>query len=221
MSSKPCYAHFIFGYRNLQFISSMHLPEVFLLVRWCHAIWLWFSYFLPEENNHVTLLQTFTSLLLPAYLLWTAKCSIFHSIQVFFSELQDIQFCRAHVEDTCLFGVSFTAIVLCSSSWMLFEKRHAESKQLLSSPQAAAQRVWFQYLDLVHSFIEYVDWIHLLSEPQNSHLSNAGSRKYFWERLAGYKVYSPVATLAHLLKFLCPFNTHLSWNLLLLPLTIF
>lgn len=84
MSSKPCYAHFIFGYRNLQLISSMHLPKVFLLVRWCHAIWLWFSYFLPEENNHVTLLQTFTSLLLPAYLLWTAKCSIFRSIQVFF-----------------------------------------------------------------------------------------------------------------------------------------
>lgn len=84
MSSKTCYAHFIFGYRNLQLISSMHLSEVFLLVRWCHAIWLMLSYFLPEENNHVTLLQTFTSLLLPAYLLWTAKCSIFRSIQVFF-----------------------------------------------------------------------------------------------------------------------------------------
>lgn len=139
----------------------------------------------------------------------------------FFSELQEIQFCRAHVEDTCLFGVSFTAIVLCSSSWMLFEKRHAESKQLLSSPQAAAQRVWFQYLDLVHSFIEYMDWIHLLSEPQNSHLSNEGSHKYFWELLAGYKVYSPVATLPHLLKFPCPFNTHLSWNLLLPSLTVF
>lgn len=79
MSSKHCYVHFVFGYRNLQLISSTCLSEVFLLVRWCHAIWLMLSYFLPEENNCIRLLQTFTSLLLPAYFLWTAKCSIFRS----------------------------------------------------------------------------------------------------------------------------------------------
>lgn len=123
---------------------------------WCYLI---FSLRKITTLHDFKLLHHFCCCELPSVL-------FFCSIQVFFFFLS-FKNVPNSAEPTwkilaCL-GVSFTAIVLCSSSWMFFEKRHTESKQLLSSPQAAAQRVWFQHLDLVHSFIEYMDWVHLLN----------------------------------------------------------
>lgn len=154
ISPKPFYAHFIFGYRKLQLTSSTCLSVVFLLARWCNAIWLMLFYFSPRVKRLCyLLLQIFTSLLLPSYFLWTTKYSIFFFFLLQYKFFLSFKNFPNSAEptwgDTCLVWLSFAAIVLCSIFLEALCENTQRIQTSLSSPQKAAQEfdfktwVWF------------------------------------------------------------------------------
>lgn len=132
ISPKPFYAHFIFGHRKLQLTSSTCLSVVFLLARWCNAIWLMLFYFSPRVKRLCyLLLQIFTSLFLPSYFLWTTKYSIFFfCFNISFSLASRIFPILQSPPEEILVWFGFHSLLLSFApySWRLFVKIHRESK---------------------------------------------------------------------------------------------
>lgn len=145
-------------------MSSPHLSVVFLLARWHNATWLLLLVFfflskitmLPITSNfYTTFVACILSLNLQVFYFLFSTSFSFASRT--FPILQSL-----YEEILASFGFHSWLLSFSQYSWRLYGKIYTESKQPLSS-QEAAQGVWLQTLDLVGSFIENMDWIHLLN----------------------------------------------------------